>query len=124
EAVFELVLENIGTEPFCMYDPRRLGSTPGDAWAAVQVAPVKPSVPGVTDPALQWESIPLLPTAQPDPSPSAVGPPSLVLQPGQSRHFPTRPWRAKAAQTYVAQAVIHDYEAPERINGIPCLRGA
>ena len=124
DAAFELVLENIGKEPFCMYDPRRLGSTPGDAWAAVQVAPVEPSVPGVTAPALQWESIPLLPAAQPDPSSAPATPPSLVLQPGQSRRFPTRAWQAKSAQAHIVQAVVHDYEAPEQIDGVPCLRGA
>lgn len=123
-AAFELVLENIGTSPFCMYDPSRLSSTPGDAWAAVQVAVVEPSVPGVTDPPLQWKSVALQPTTAVRKAKASPTPPSIVLQPRTPARFPTEKWDPPPGQSYVAQAVVHDYEAPEDIDGLPCLRGA
>ena len=33
-------------------------------------------------------------------------------------------WQPKSAQAHIVQAVVHDYEAPEQIDGVPCLRGA
>jgi len=123
-AAMELVLENVGIQPFCMYDPRRLGSVPGDAWAAVQVAPIEPVAPGFTEPAPQWQSIPLMPPPNAGVLTRGGSVPPLTLQPGQAYRFSTTSWKPEPGHDYYVLAVVHDYEAPPEINGVPCVRGA
>lgn len=116
---FALGLKNIGTEAVCVFDPRRLNAAPSDAWAAVQVAVQEPEVPGFTSPPLQWTSIQLL--AHPE---TSKPPPPLTIAVGQELKFTTVDWVPAPNTRYVAQAVVHDYEAPSELDGVPCVRGA
>jgi len=123
-APMELEVMNIGTHSLCVFDPRRLSSLPGEAYAAVNVATIAPSVPGVTSLPPQWEGIGLLPPDNAGVMLRHSTLPPLVLKPGQTQSFKTASWTPTAGADYAIQGVIHDYEAPEQLNGIPCIRGA
>lgn len=99
ESRFELVVENLGTQPVRLRDPRFLEGTPNDgAWVRVAAAP-----PNTTFGMLEWTQLTLV-----RPADAKGG--ELHLEPGGSFVAPTEPWHpAKAGVATVAQAMLSSY---------------
>lgn len=125
---FTLKLTNVGKEPLCILDPRRLAGD-DDAFAGVNVAALTPETPGMTPPPLEWQRV-----GQPVLDADALKVARtrhIVLQPGQSHEVHTVRWSPQGyTSTYarsgewVMQAQWLDYDMPEEIDGVPCVRGA
>lgn len=125
---FTIKLTNVGKEPLCILDPRRLAGD-DDAFAGVNVAALTPETPGMTPPPLEWQRVgqPLLDAD----AMKVASTRHIVLQAGQSHEVQTVPWSPRGYSSsyprsgeWVMQAQWLDYDMPEEIDGVPCVRGA
>jgi hypothetical protein len=125
---FTLKLTNVGKEPLCILDPRRLIGD-HDAFAGVNVGALTPETPGMTPPPVEWQRV-----GQPVLDADAMKVARtrhIVLQAGQSHEVHTVPWspqgytsRYPRSGEWILQAQWLDYDMPEEIDGVPCVRGA
>jgi hypothetical protein len=128
---FAFALRNVGVEPTCILDPRRLQDPDNhDAFVGVQIAAMPPEKPGFTAPPLEWRRV-ALPVLD-DERLEEARKRHIVLAPGQSHELRTAPWSPKQytqdvyPQTgeWLVQAIFSDYDMPDDIDGIGCTRGA